>query len=145
MKHIIFTISILVSSLTIGFSQDVPEVQQSLITKITATWCPNCGGWGWTFFENIYDDNADKALLIAAHYSGELQTSVSSDFADNFNISYQPFFILGNENQNVNGETVSWRRENETVFPSERLNAEIQRLLLNLKKAKRSIAFGISR
>jgi hypothetical protein len=110
MKHIIFTISILVSSLTIGFSQDVPEVQQSLITKITATWCPNCGGWGWTFFENIYEDNADKALLIAAHYSGELQTSVSSDFADNFNISYQPFFILGNENQNVNSGNVSAKR-----------------------------------
>ena len=110
MKHIIFTISILVSSLTIGFSQDVPEVQQSLITQITATWCPNCGGWGWTFFENIYDDNEDKALLIAAHYSGELQTSVSSDFADNFNISYQPFFILGNENQNVNGGNASAKR-----------------------------------
>ena len=59
MKHIIFTISILVSSLTIGFSQDVPEVQQSLITKITATWCPSCGGWGWTFFENILADNDD--------------------------------------------------------------------------------------
>ncbi len=110
MKRILFTITIVLFYLNAIISQDVPEIQKSLITKITATWCPNCGSWGWTFFENIYEDNADKALIIAAHYSGELQTTVAADFATNFNVNYQPYFIVGNENQNVTSINVTAKR-----------------------------------
>ena len=46
------------------FSQEVMEVQQTLLTKRTATWCPYCGTWGWGFFEDLIEDNEEKAVLI---------------------------------------------------------------------------------
>ena len=141
MKHILFTFSILFLTLSSGLAQDVPEVQQSLITKITATWCPNCGGWGWTFFDNLYDDNADKAVLIAAHYSGELQTSVSSDFATNFGVNYQPFFILGNENQNVSaGNAATKRMEIENAVDNNYLSDPIANAGLIVSKNGNSLS-----
>ncbi len=110
MNRLFYTLTIIFFSITAVNSQVVPEVQKSLITKITATWCPNCGGWGWTFFNNIYADNAAKALIIKANYSGQLQNTTSADFATNFNVNYQPYFIVGNENQNVTSTNVASKR-----------------------------------
>ncbi len=110
MNRIFFTIVLVLFSLSASISQDVPEIQKSLITKITATWCPHCGGWAWTFFDNIFADNADKALIIKANYSGDLQNTTAANFATNFNTNYQPYFIVGNENQNVTSSNVSSKR-----------------------------------
>jgi hypothetical protein len=110
MKHIVFTLTIVLFSINAVVSQTVPNVQQSLITKVTATWCPNCGGWGWDFYEDLYQDNANKALMITAHYSGDLQNPTAQDFASNFNVNYQPYFILGNENQNVTPSNAASKR-----------------------------------
>jgi len=109
MKQII-TLTLILLSFNCIKAQDVPEIQQSMITKITATWCPNCGNWGWYFYEDIYSDNADKALLITAHYSGDLQNNTAEDFATNFNVNYQPKFIVGNENQEVLSSNTSSKR-----------------------------------
>ena len=57
------------------FAQEVPEVQRPLVTKISATWCPPCGGWGWTLMEELVIDNEDKATLIVAHHDGQLVTA----------------------------------------------------------------------
>lgn len=110
MSRFVFTIAILLFSLNTLRSQEVQEIQKSLITKITATWCPNCGGWGWTFFDSIFVDNAAKALIIKANYSGELQNPTAADFATNFNTNYQPYFIVGNENQNVTSTNTAAKR-----------------------------------
>ena len=83
------------------FAQDVPEQQKTLLTKATATWCTFCGGWGWSFFEGLIEDDEEKAVLIAAHHSSQLATSTSEWFADNFNNTSQPRFYLNNENQGV--------------------------------------------
>ncbi|MFK7807888.1 MAG: Omp28-related outer membrane protein, partial [Saprospiraceae bacterium] len=81
-------------------AQDAPEVQNSLISKITATWCPPCGGWGWDFFHELEDDNSDKALVIAVHHSNsQLETPTSSALTDNFNTNSQPRFIFNNQDQ----------------------------------------------
>ena len=109
MKQIITLLLILLSLNTIN-SQDVPEIQQSLITKITATWCPYCGGWGWDFYNDIYSDNNAKALIIKANYSGDLQNNTASDFGINFNITYQPKFVVGNENQEVLSSNTASKR-----------------------------------
>lgn len=82
-------------------SQDVPEVQFSMITKITATWCPFCGTWGWDVFEELLSQNQDKAIVIANHYSGDLRNQTASDIADNLNSFGQPVFYLNNTNQNI--------------------------------------------
>lgn len=34
-------------------TQVVAESQQSLVVKKTATWCSNCGSWGWNWFKDI--------------------------------------------------------------------------------------------
>ena len=95
----LFTLSI--------YAQDVPETQTPIVNKITATWCSNCGSWGWDIFEGLLDENKDKAIMIAAHYSGNLNTPVGEAFADNFDVFSQPRFVLNNEDQNANRNSVA--------------------------------------
>lgn len=84
-----------------ALAQQVEYTQRSLITKRTATWCPNCGSWGWTFFHDLISDNHDKALFFAAHYSGALETGVAADLTNNFGGSYQPEFFFDHIKQPV--------------------------------------------
>lgn len=82
--------------------QVVTEVQQSLITERTATWCPYCGSWGWNFFEALQATTSAKAVLIAAHFGGStLENPASIDFVNNLGGSSQPKFFVNNELQNV--------------------------------------------
>lgn len=84
-------------------AQEVAEVQQSLITKRTATWCPYCGTWGWDFFDALETNVSDKAVLVAAHFGGStLENPVSLAWVDNLGGSSQPRFYVDNEMQSVN-------------------------------------------
>jgi hypothetical protein len=82
-----------------GNAQEVPEVQNTLLTKITATWCTFCGSWGWDAFNDIYNQNLEKAIIISNHYSGDLRNNTAIAFADNFNTFGQPLFYVNNTNQ----------------------------------------------
>lgn len=75
-------------------AQQIEQVQRSLITKRTATWCPNCGSWGWTFFHDLIQDNEQSCVFMAAHYSGALETGVAIDLTNNFGGNYQPEFFF---------------------------------------------------
>ncbi len=75
------------------FAQNVDPMQRTLITKRTASWCPNCGTWGWSFFHDLITDNEGKAILIAAHYDGNLVTKAALEITDNFGGIYQPVFF----------------------------------------------------
>ena len=88
----------------------VPQEQRSLITKVSATWCPPCGGWGWDMFENLVEDNQDNAILIAAHYSGDLFNPTADEIAANVDAPYQPTFFLNNDNQNITSSNASSKR-----------------------------------
>lgn len=92
------------------FAQDVPEVQRPLVTKIAATWCPPCGGWGWDFFENLVIDNEEKATMIVAHHSGDLVTVAGDAFSTNFNSPYQPYFYVYNDDVGVNSSNAAAKR-----------------------------------
>ncbi|MEM6967062.1 MAG: Omp28-related outer membrane protein [Bacteroidota bacterium] len=81
------------------FAQTVPETQRTLITKNSATWCPPCGGWGWDFFEDLVEDNEEKAVLIVSHHSGSLMSPTSDAFSSNLNGFSQPRFYLNNSDQ----------------------------------------------
>lgn len=94
-----FLLFILLFSTCSLFAQDVPETQTPLVSKITATWCINCGTWGWDLFEELIDENKDKAILLATHYSGDLNTPVGEAFADNWGVFAQPRFILNDEDK----------------------------------------------
>jgi hypothetical protein len=102
--YVLLTLVFLLNGLQ---AQTVPEIQQSLITKVTATWCINCGTWGWAFYEGLSEDNDAKALMIKAHYSGDLQNTAGQEISSNFNANSQPRFILNNIDQNASSSNTS--------------------------------------
>ena len=108
----LLTLSFLCLAITLSAQQiEVPQQKYSLVTKRTATWCPHCGNWGWTLFENLLADNSSKALMIAAHYSGDLMNPTASAITSNFGGFGQPLFYLGNENQGVSSSNIDDKRE----------------------------------
>ncbi|MFK8054516.1 MAG: Omp28-related outer membrane protein [Saprospiraceae bacterium] len=101
------------SSLSLFAQQTVPEVQKPMVTKVTATWCPPCGGWGWDLFEDLIEDNETSAVLIAGHYAGsDLETTAGNEIADNFGVSGQPSFYLGNTRQSATSGSAATSRTN---------------------------------
>lgn len=91
-------------------AQQVEEIQRTLLTKISATWCPPCGTWGWTMFDGLVEDNSDKAVLMAAHYSGLLKTDEAYDIFTNFGAFSQPRFFVNSTDVNVTSSNTSNKR-----------------------------------
>lgn len=97
---------------------EVPQSNRPLITKRTAEWCPHCGAWGWTIFENLLLDNENDALVVSAHYSGTYMNTVSLEITNNFGGFSQPRFYVNNQDQNAtssNGTTVRNNVRNEVI------------------------------
>lgn len=93
------------------FAQQVEEVQRTLLTKRTATWCPICGNYGWTMMDYLLTDNADKATIIAAHENGSsLGTQTGEDITANWGAFGQPTFFVNEVNQNVGSSNVDAKR-----------------------------------
>ena len=90
MKRIFYT-TILLIGLSLGaFAQ---EPVKPLLTKVTATWCPNCGTWGWTAMKDMVDRfDGEKASVLALHPSGDLADDLNIALADNFPVNGQPKF-----------------------------------------------------
>ena len=94
-----------------AFAQEVEEVQRTVITKRTATWCPPCGSWGWAFMEQLIEDNDGKAVLIAAHMSSSsLGNSASAELTDNWGAFGQPLFYVNEVNQNASSANMEEKR-----------------------------------
>ena len=90
------------------WAQEVTQVQKSVITKRTATWCPYCGTWGWELFEGLIEDNSEKAVLIAAHFGGsQLETTTSAEYLANLGGAGQPRFFLNNDLQSASASTIA--------------------------------------
>lgn len=80
-----------------SYAQEIDTKQWTLFMKKTATWCPPCGGWGWNFFDAVYNAHKDnKVVLMNVHYSGELQNQVATDVSGIVPASGQPRFIVNN-------------------------------------------------
>jgi hypothetical protein len=78
----------------------IPEVQYSLITKRTATWCSICGGTAWGMMSDFVNNYADKSLAINAHHSSasDLHTDAAKLLIDNIEESFsQPTFYVNHE------------------------------------------------
>jgi hypothetical protein len=102
MKRLIFTLFFFSAVLSAHTQNiEVPATQKSLITKRTADWCPLCGGWGWPFFRQLILDNSDKAVLIAAHYSGGLINPTAIAITSNLGGVSQPRYYFNNQDQNA--------------------------------------------
>lgn len=85
-----------------SFAQITNE-QFTVITKVSADWCPNCGGWAWPVFEDMRTEFEDKnAIFVLAHRDGNLQNDVSLPWCLNLDFQYQPEFFLNNDEQSMN-------------------------------------------
>jgi hypothetical protein len=107
MKKSSFTMLIAVLFLMKGLAQQVQEQQHTLVTKRTADWCPYCGTWGWTYFENAIEQNGDKAIYMAAHYDGGLYDPAAKEITDNWGGFYQPKFFVNEKEQGVTSGNVT--------------------------------------
>lgn len=85
----------------------VPKSQIPMITKISASWCPHCGNWGWNFFEGLLEGNQNKAIMMVTHYSGNYRTPAGEAMATNFGIVGQPEFYMGTEKISANSGNYS--------------------------------------
>lgn len=75
----------------------------TLIHERTATWCPLCGGWGWTFKDQILNGfENDKVIFMAVHHSGDLMNQDAVTFGNNFGGSGQPIFFVDGVDIRVN-------------------------------------------
>jgi len=96
MKKYIF--SLILCFAAIGM-QAQEATQWSLFSKVTATWCPNCGSWGWAMMEQTMDALEDKnAFAWTIHYSGDLENQTAVDLRNNLGASGQPVFYLNDDN-----------------------------------------------
>lgn len=109
MKRILPLLILLVVSVSLSAQTAIME-QRTLLTKKTATWCPNCGTWGWTFMKDIIQDNSSKAVIVGAHYSGDLQTPAANELVGIFGGSGQPLFYADNENLRVSRTNIAQKR-----------------------------------
>ncbi len=133
MKNFILPL-LFISILTFtSHAQEVPETQESLITKITASWCGNCGTWGWSLFLDLIEDNADNALIIANHSSGDLVNTTSSEIVQNFNTSGQPRFLLNNIDQGASsGSSATVRDEIKNLVEANAVDQPVVNAGLNV-------------
>lgn len=112
------TFTLLIAALFIlkASAQQVLEEQRTLITKRTATWCPNCGTWGWTLMQGLIEDNQDKAVIIAAHESGILETAAAADITDNWGAFSQPRFFVNETDFGVTPSQIQTARTDIKAF-----------------------------
>lgn len=95
-----------------GQDIEVPQTRHPLITKRTATWCPKCGGYGWTLFRDLLADNQSEALIMAAHFgSSALTNDVSNELTTALGGFGQPIFFLNTENLGVTSGNIAAVRQ----------------------------------
>jgi flagellar hook assembly protein FlgD len=93
-------------------AQEISDEQWTLVSKRTADWCTFCGGWGWTFKDNLLEDQEGLPVVFwMVHYSGGLMTPTAKAISDNFGGSGQPVFFLNNDNMNVGSFNTDLKRE----------------------------------
>ncbi len=109
-----FTLILVICSTCLLQAQEdivVPKTQKSLITKRTATWCPNCGASrAWDLKAEMIQEHTGKALVIAGHHSrgSQLYSGAAEDLIDNFQTTFsQPVFYFNNVFIGTGGENTA--------------------------------------
>ena len=110
MKRLLLLVFLAFSAFAVN-AQEISEEQWSLISKKTATWCTNCGSWGWTFKNYLLEDYADDNVVVwSLHYSGDLLNPTAKAITDNFGGGGQPIFYLNTDNMGVGSFNLDAKR-----------------------------------
>lgn len=75
----------------------VPKTQRSIVTKLSATWCPICGTASWDAYERLLTVNSKNALVVSMHRStsSRLYSPTSTEILANFETTFsQPWFYV---------------------------------------------------
>ncbi len=79
---------------------EIPQVQNTLITKHTATWCPPCGQAAWVLFNDLRENEREGAVFLQAHRStiSKYYSPTAVDLLRNMdrNLSQPEFFTNTN-------------------------------------------------
>jgi len=110
MKNWTFTLLLAFLS-ALGWSQDipVPKVQNSLVTKMTATWCSICGSTAWDNYKSLVGSLNSKALVMAGHVSpsSALYSPTAERLIQNFETALShPTFFYNNTRMGSSGTTM---------------------------------------
>ena len=131
-------ISVLLSGYSFG--QEVVQKQNMLITKITATWCPNCGTSAWDNKKEIIANYPD-AVFLTTHIStsSKLYSSTARDYARNLPSAVgQPIFYINRDRYNTGGilnatETAQQTIQGESPLANAGLEMKMEEQVLNVK------------
>lgn len=97
MKKFYFFLIIGFLSQMTAFGQEVAQEQQVVISKIGATWCPNCGLSAWDNFTTIHDEFDGQAVILSLHpsRSSRLHAPEAIDLSENLPQAFgQPLFYV---------------------------------------------------
>lgn len=95
-------------AVTLTFSltaQEIPQKQTVVITKIGATWCPNCGTTAWDNFTTLNANHASDAVIISVHpsRSSALHSTESIAYTENLPQAWgQPLFYVNRDKYSTN-------------------------------------------
>lgn len=95
------------------FSLNAQQEGNTIITKVTATWCPFCGQWGWDYKQALKSEfDSGPIVLIAAHKGGsDLVSDASLWFVDQLGAVGQPRFYFNSEPNSVSNSNWEDRLE----------------------------------
>lgn len=92
---------LLATNLMAQDSIHVAEVQTTLVTKRTATWCSICGGYAWDMMKRLQSNyDSTEAIAVSAHHSSSsrLYSEVAKAWIDAFQPAFsQPRFYVGTQ------------------------------------------------
>lgn len=89
-----------------GLSQ--PQ-QNALAVKKTATWCSNCGSWGWTWFKDLIAATQDESVIpISLHSTSSAlkpEADLDGDWLSHFDTEggFPMFYVNGTHYSNYQG------------------------------------------
>jgi|GEM_PF-2725453 len=110
----LFTLLAMLAFLSLNAQQE----GNTIINKVTATWCPFCGQWGWDYKDALISEfSSGPVVLIAPHKSGsDLASEASLWYVDQLNSAGQPRFYFNNELNSVSGSNWEERLDDNVQF-----------------------------
>lgn len=99
MKTSLYTILIATFLQGVCLAQQVNAKQATIVVERTTDLSPTCGGYAWTFFKDLKVNVAGKpAILLAAHFSGNLFREFAKELSDNYGGGFEPIFYVNGVN-----------------------------------------------
>jgi hypothetical protein len=93
----------------------VAEANVALYTKLTATWCPPCGAWGWDLSKEINEEIESEGTAIGLGVYGSMTSKMTNSTAVAF---FSDFGGSGYPNFALNGSDLTERSESGGIFPA---------------------------